>query len=177
MHRAIIIHERNGLDRFDMINERRRIESHLQTLAQNLSPEEQASSSPKRRAFILATAELYRLATLLYLQRVCSLVQDEVTRPTYVDQAFATLATLEVATSPWPIFILACESRTDNQRIQILRTLDRMDAARNIGNVLVLRSIIESFWTQCDLRADVASGNPLKWWEMVNYETAMPWFI
>lgn len=82
-----------------------------------------------------------------------------------------------MATSPWPLFILACESQTDGQRIQILRTLDRMDSSRNIGNVLVLRSIIESFWTQCDLRADLPTSNPLKWWEMVNYETAMPWFI
>ena len=82
-----------------------------------------------------------------------------------------------MATSPWPLFILACESQTDRQRIQILRTLDRMDSSRNIGNVLVLRSIIESFWTQCDLRADLPTSNPLKWWEMVNYETAMPWFI
>lgn len=160
-----------------MMNKRKCIKNHLETLTQNLPSEEQASSLPQRTALTLATAELYRLATLLYLQRVCSLPQDEVTRPTHIDQAFSTLRNLEVATSPWPLFVLACESQTDCHRIQILRTLDRMDATRNIGNVLVLRSLIESFWTQCDLRADVTSGNPLKWWEMVNYKTAMPFFI
>jgi hypothetical protein len=84
---------------------------------------------------------------------------------------------MEVCTSPWPLFILACETTTDADRIKILRVLDRMDNSRTIGNVFVLRSIIEAFWKQKDLQEDVRKPKHVDWRHLVNLDTASPWFI
>lgn len=175
--RASTIHSRADPSPTKLIKQRTVVDNKLQILAQNLDPEQEPATTSFRKTFIHATAELYRLAALLYLQRVCPLSTDERTREIYLDQAFHTLEVLDVATCPWPLFIFACESQSDDQRIQILRTVDRMDQARGLGNIFTLRSIIEGFWTQCDLRADSSSASQIKWWEMVNCDTAMPWFI
>lgn len=160
-----------------LMDDRTDLDRRLQSLTQTLNTEEEAHEPPIRRSRILATAELYRLAALLYLQRVCPRQSDDELRPAYLEQAFAVLGALEVATSPWPLFILACESAADEQRLVVLRTLDRMDDVRKIGNVHVMRTIIEAFWKQFDFRADAAPGAQMRWWDMVNCDTAVPWFI
>jgi hypothetical protein len=52
-----------------------------------------------------------------------------------------------------------------------------MDKERHIGNVLVLRGIIETFWKQRDLQADSGRLSNVKWWDVVDLNTAAPWFI
>lgn len=160
-----------------LTSDRAILEERLQGLHQRLTPEEENIEAPIRKSQILATAELYRLTTLLYLQRVSPLDGDKDTRATYIEQAFHVLAGLEVATSPWPVFVLACESQTDEHRILMLQTLDRMDNVRGIGNVHVLRGIVETFWKQHDLSMNIGSSRQVKWWEMANCDKAVPWFI
>ncbi|KAI7771177.1 hypothetical protein LZL87_013463 [Fusarium oxysporum] len=121
----------------------------LFNLRQLLAPLECSDSLRSHR--ILAIAELYRLATLLYLQRVHPIAEDDFTRPVYVQQALGVLKNLGVATSPWPVFVIACEV-DEQDRVSILHTLDRMDSVRSIGNIKVLRDVIESIWKQQDLR-------------------------
>jgi hypothetical protein len=159
-----------------LVGQRQTLETRLQNLAQRLPPAEE-SATPHR---ILATAEWYRLSALLYLLRVVPVPgqADDAVRAACVDQSLEVLTALDLATSPWPLFILACEINTggssdDECRICILNTLDRMDNERNVGNVLVLRELIRTFWTQCDLR----SAPPFKWWELLKSGTTMPWFI
>ncbi|KAF9877266.1 O-methyltransferase [Colletotrichum karsti] len=122
----------------DPLDQRVILEQKLQKASQWLSPDEFASSTEVEIKCALATAELYRLATLLYLQRVVPAEGDDTRRITYLQQAFAALAEVRVATSPWPVFVVACESRTDEERIHILEILDRMDRLRNVGNFIAL---------------------------------------
>jgi hypothetical protein len=117
------------------------------------------------------------LAAVIYLQRVCPQHDDEASRAGILDLGLWTLGQLEVATSPWPLFVLAVECRSDEQRMQIMRTLDKMESQRNIGNVLVMRGMIESFWTQVDLQAAQPTAIQLKWWDMLNGNKPVPWFI
>ncbi|KAI0012577.1 fungal-specific transcription factor domain-containing protein [Xylariaceae sp. FL0662B] len=154
-----------------------RIESRVATLTQRLDPQHATHLPPHERTRVLATAELYRIAAFLYLQRTGEYTQTQELRSMYLDQAFRTLNSLEVCTSPWPLFVIACETETDQQRIMILQTLDRMDDARRIGNIFVLRNIIESFWKQQDLQADNGRVSNLKWWDVIDLNTAAPWFI
>lgn len=116
---------------------------------------------------------------LYYLRAVCSTVDGGTNQDTRLAGAlaFKVLAGLAICTSPWPLFVVACESQTDKQRIEILRTLDRMDEGRKIGIVFVMWSMIESYWKQQDPHADDDRSKALRWWELINLDTAAPWFI
>ncbi|KAI0601329.1 fungal-specific transcription factor domain-containing protein [Biscogniauxia sp. FL1348] len=154
------------------------VEKRITTLVQRLHPLDANCLPQHERTRILVTAELYRLAAFLYLQRTCNnSVQVQEIRSIYLEQAFQILGRLEVCTSPWPLFVIACETETDKQRIEILQALDQMDERRHIGNVFVLRNIIESFWKQQDLQADNGRAANLKWWDTIDLHIAAPWFI
>lgn len=122
------------------------------------------------------TAELYRLASLLYLQRAVPTFGDDLRRIDYSERALEALATLGVATSPWPVFITACETQTDEQRIRILEVLDHMAEFRNVGNVYVMRGIIETTWKQQDLRDTDNKSRGMQWWLCIDSSVLVPWF-
>ncbi|KAJ2979445.1 hypothetical protein NUW58_g7196 [Xylaria curta] len=153
------------------------LESKLALLTQRLDPMHEQHLSRHDRTRTLATAELYRIATFLYLHRVGSTENSQDIKSAYLQQALTVLGSLEVCTSPWPLFVIACETETDDQRIKILNILDRMDVERHIGNVFVLRHIIESFWKQQDLQADSGRAGTLKWWDTIDINLTAPWFI
>ncbi|EXK25001.1 hypothetical protein FOQG_10363 [Fusarium oxysporum f. sp. raphani 54005] len=157
----------------------RRIElgSQLRHLVQHLDPDEEKIATAPRRTQALATAELYRLAALLYLQRIYPIHEDDGSRITHLEEGFCALETLSVASSPWPVFILACESQTETQRITILRRLDDMESMRGIGNILVMRDIIEKVWKQNDLRQTTNPGEQFSWCQFVESGNAVPWFV
>ncbi|KAG5764572.1 hypothetical protein H9Q72_007340 [Fusarium xylarioides] len=148
--------------------------TRLHSLRQLLAPIECSDSLRSHR--ILAIAELYRLATLLYLQRVHPIAEDDFTRSIYVQQAMGVLSSLGVATSPWPVFIIACEV-DEQDRVSILHTLDRMDSVRSIGNIRVLRDVIEGIWKQQDLRSIGKAGQRVDWLQFVECDVPVPWFI
>jgi hypothetical protein len=152
------------------------LEQKLQSAWQQLSPDEAAVSTDAQIKTASATAELYRLASLLYLQRVVPATGDEVRRATYLRQAFAALGEVPVATGPWPVFIVACEARSDEERIYILETLDRMDKVRNVGNVRIMRTILETIWKQRDLQENTDTIEKKQWWLCAESGAAVPWF-
>lgn len=145
-------------------------------MSQRLSPDEAANSTPVQIKDTSATAELYRLAGLLYLQRVVPTAGDEGRRAAYLQQAFGALRTVRVATSPWPIFIIACEARTEEERAHIFDVLERMDEVRNVGNVRVMRSIIETIWKQQDLWDSSDKSEAMQWWLCTECSVPAPWF-
>jgi hypothetical protein len=126
---------------------------------------------------IMSTAEFYRIAALIYLLRVIPGSENTVRRSSYINLGFQVLRSLPICTSPWPLFVLACEAQSDEHRIEILHTLDQMDQNRKIGNVFVIRNIIETLWNQQDLQADVDNNSNFKWWEMAALGNNTPWFI
>jgi len=124
------------------------------------------------------TAELYRIATLLYLYAVCEDLADNMERDFRLNQALDILQKMAVCTSPWPLFIVAGEVTTDAQRIIILDVLGRMDKMRNIGNVLVVRRLIEAYWKQLDLvGCGEKSQRRPRIWQFLSIGSATPWFI
>lgn len=149
----------------------------LRNLVQHIGSEEDAFTTPPKRSRVLATAEIYRIAAILYLQRACPIDGDDSTRRSYVEDAFRALETLKVPSSPWPVFVVACESQSEEQRMIILQMLDRMDSTRNIGNILVLRDIIERFWKQNDLRGLACPSQQLNWSHFIRSDIPVPWFV
>lgn len=166
--------EKHVLD--NTFEQRVAVEQTLQSAWQQLSPDEVAISTDAQIKAASATAELYRLASLLYLQRVVPDTGDEVRRATYLRQAFAALGDVPVATGPWPVFVFACEARTDEERTYILETLDRMDKVRNVGNVRVMRTILETIWKQRDLQESSDTIETKQWWLCAERSVAVPWF-
>ncbi|KAI1823435.1 fungal-specific transcription factor domain-containing protein [Xylaria intraflava] len=158
-------------------NEYKILASRLESLTQRLDPRVAEHLSQHDRVRTLATAELYRIATFLYLLRVFSPETPPDPKPVYLKEALRILANLKLCTSPWPLFVIACETENDDQRISILQALDLMDQERHIGNVFVLRHIIESFWKQQDLQADSGRASNLKWWDTIDANLTVPWFI
>ncbi|KAH8691551.1 fungal-specific transcription factor domain-containing protein [Talaromyces proteolyticus] len=163
------------------------LERRLVSLTQCVDPIDSPPSQnvgAEERPKVLLTAELYRIAALLYHHRVHAYYLDRCKeRNFYLKQAFQILCQLPICTSPWPLFVIASEAESDDQRLVILRILDRMDEARKIGNIFVLRDIIQSLWKQQDLAADCkTSGNQPGWsnsWDLLFLDSkmAVPWFI
>ncbi|KAH8671316.1 fungal-specific transcription factor domain-containing protein [Xylariales sp. PMI_506] len=153
------------------------MEARLRTLEQRLEPLSATQLPQHEQAMVRATAELYRIAAYLYLQRTSNSTQANEIRAVNLQEAFRMLRSLSVCTSPWPLFIIACESETDEQRIEILEALDKMVDVRHIGNIYVLRDIIESIWNQQDLQADNGRSTNVKWWNVIDMDITVPWFI
>lgn len=149
----------------------------VKSLQQHLSSNHQEIESSAESQAVL-TAELYRLATLLYLYAVCPDLVDSMERGHWLHQALDVLQKITACTSPWPLFIVAGEVTTDLQRVLILDVLEEMDESRNIGNTFMVRRLIEAYWKQLDLRG--YEGKSLKRpriWDSFNTGAACPWFI
>ncbi|KAH7140025.1 fungal-specific transcription factor domain-containing protein [Dactylonectria estremocensis] len=152
------------------------LEKRLQNLTQRLDPDEEEAANTIECARIVATANFYRLAALLYLQRVFPIEGDQARRNRYLNEARVASESLHVVTSPWPMFVVACESRTEDQRLAVLTMLDEMQRRRSIGNIRVMRNVIETIWKQCDLRSEFDHEQQLEWCRFVDSDVMVPWF-
>lgn len=157
----------------------KKLESQLLLISQHaeIIEDYRSEAAERQKVKILNTAEFYRVAALIYLLRIDAESRTIGRISIYIQQAFRILEALPICTSPWPLFVLACEVETDRQRIAILHALDRMDQDRKIGNVFVLRNIIESLWKRRDLLADTGSRSVFQWWNPAMWNTTTPWFI
>lgn len=123
------------------------------------------------------TAELYRLGALIYLHSVLSIPSDSDIIKDLVSKALAIFGKNGICTSPWPLFITACEVVSDEQRIQILDVLDDMQSERRIGNLEIVRGIIETVWKQMDLAEGNCSSKRIDWRKLVDMRKRVPSFI
>jgi hypothetical protein len=99
--------------------------------------------------------EVYQIATQIYLLRASqSAWESSAGLDDLVSKAFALHVASCSCTHFFPLFIVACEARTDERRAAVLSLIARAQAdvkARNIG---WLRHVIQSVWVQQDLHAD-----------------------
>ena len=100
--------------------------------------------------------ELYRLAALLYLNRAALKYSGhELKHRRLVEEALLLLGDLQVHQASWPLFIIACEAKTDAQRKEVLRlfpeTAPRLYVKSSIDG---LRHMVQTCWNQDDLHAD-----------------------
>lgn len=101
---------------------------------------------------VLDTAELYRIAALIFLERACrrkSRRSSEVEH--LVEAGLAILQRLKVCAVMWPLFIIACEAETDEQRTIVLATFETSTKFRKAGNIPCVQGLAEAVWKQDDL--------------------------
>jgi hypothetical protein len=127
------------------------IESQLQSLKQTFQVQDVKDIFP-RKDMVESIAELYRLAALIYLERVArggskfSPIAEKL-----ADDAFSILSNLDWCERPWPLFIIACEAQTDQRRTLILDLMNKTKEVRNYGNLEPTKFLIQSAWIQDDL--------------------------
>lgn len=157
------------------------IQTRLENLTQSPLVVPDADSGTLDSTRITNTAELYRLASLIYLHTtILPLPRSSTQLQSLVFQSLALLETFEVCTSPWPLFVTAIEVNNDLDRVRVLRVLEIMRRVRRIGNVDVLQKVVEVVWKQVDLRADVngvGHETRMNWRDFFNLEDRLPSFI
>lgn len=158
------------------------LQSRLENLSQNIviKPEQQSHSWPHSidETRIRDTADFYYLAALIYFRRqILHLPPHNQAIQSPVESALVLIREMKVCTSPWPLFVVACEVQTDEQRLQILQTLQRMEEQRRIGNIGVTRMIVEALWKQRDLSMNDVARTAMDWRAIVDVEEMTPSFI
>ena len=136
---------------FDFAQVSKHLEQRLRSLPQLFVPHGRLSHLSQENA-IIKTAELYRLASLIYFQRaVRRISQDSSEVRALLQNALIILEDLEVCSAPWPMFIIACEVRESFERTSILKVLESSEKFRKAGNLVWLRNMILAMWKQDDL--------------------------
>jgi hypothetical protein len=145
----------------------------LQDMEQRPVIEKDSISGAPDSERIYKTAELYRIAAEIYLLRsVLGLSSGSAEVKAHVTSSLRIINDLGTCTSPWPIFVVACEAIVDEQKIELLDALDRMQKERRIGNVEIMRGIIETLWK----RRDVSDWDG-DWRELFHANGRLPSFI
>lgn len=108
---------------------------------------------PDKRA---ATAELHRIAMLIYLARssnVPSRLPEKLTH--LMDRGMAILTGLEYCDLPFPILMIGLEARDDEERLAVLELIERTQLRPFSGHRLgCVGSFLHGIWSQADLHVD-----------------------
>ena len=96
--------------------------------------------------------KLYQLAMLLYLNRSSEgLIDQPIRTRQQIDQAFAILPQLSFCKQQFPVYIIGCESRTDEQRAEILDVILRTEKLSSSRSFNHCKRLLQASWAQDDL--------------------------
>ncbi|KAI2618208.1 fungal-specific transcription factor domain-containing protein [Hypoxylon sp. NC1633] len=123
------------------------------------------------------TVELYQLALLVYLHRVSGNMLDQHNRTQQrIDKAFAMFSQLSSCERQFPVFILGCEARTDDQRAVILELISRTEKNISSRSLLYVKLLLQGIWAQDDL-----AERELHYWDklscMISCCSIVPTFV
>jgi hypothetical protein len=91
--------------------------------------------------------------------------------------AFSIIKRLEYCESVWPLFIIGCEARSDEQRLLIHETFSKALKRRDTDNIRSIRKMIEASWIQDDLCEDEETDYQLKIDALMSANTVLPIFM
>ncbi|EHK50778.1 hypothetical protein TRIATDRAFT_183282, partial [Trichoderma atroviride IMI 206040] len=101
------------------------------------------------------TAELYHLATLVYLfsgsASSCTLYHQ---LDGLIDRGFYLIRKLSTCERSFPLLILGSEARNDEERMLLLELIHKTGAKHNDSNLMRIKAGLEMVWSQRDLEAD-----------------------
>ncbi|KAK7209932.1 hypothetical protein V2G26_017110 [Clonostachys chloroleuca] len=99
--------------------------------------------------------KLYKLSTLIYVIRAGQTTWEATTRlDNLVNRAFQVPIGQPGCYHFFPLFIVACEARTDEQRAAVLDLIARTERNSFMRSMKMLKAGIEAIWVQRDLHAD-----------------------
>ena len=99
--------------------------------------------------------DLYKLAMRIFLIRTsCNAWQLPSELKPLIDQALMIPARSPMCAHFFPLFIVACEAATDEQRAAVLGLIDRSENGPRARSMEQLRKGVLAVWVQQDLHAD-----------------------
>ena len=142
----------------------RGLESRLDSLVQlprvawaHAADEEEYQQQQHNAAREQQIAELYRLASRIYLARVArGAARGDAAVVALVDRALAVLRAARPCGRPWPLFVVALEARTEDERGIVRDALAASMARMPPGNLQLVRSMVHAAWVRLDLAGDGA---------------------
>lgn len=122
--------------------------------------------------------ELFRLATLVYLERASRNFSGQSTKlDQWTADAFTILTKLNVCQYPFPLFIFGCEARTDSHRMAIIDLIAKTEEHLHVRNVQEVRELIQSMWVQEDLEVNGEVGFIRKLNLVLSSSDVVPGFV
>lgn len=98
------------------------------------------------------TAELYRIASLIYLYRVARrLPSDSLALSHLVEDAMSIFEKTGTSDCTWPLFVIGCEAKLDCHRAIMIDTFQATEERRQFANIQWIRQMVEAAWKQDDL--------------------------
>lgn len=123
-------------------------------------------------------SSLHSLATLLWMNRsAMGYYGDEPSHQILVAKGLEVISLLGVCDLLWPLFIIACEARLDEQRALIMDTIRRTSQHSGDGHLNLIKSLIEAAWVYDDLDTDRTLNYDAKLSSIVQAGSWMPPFI
>ncbi|KAI0879962.1 fungal-specific transcription factor domain-containing protein [Annulohypoxylon maeteangense] len=109
--------------------------------------------------------ELYQLAMLVYLNRASENLLSQTTKTQHqIDKAFSIFSQLDSCDRQFPIFILGCEARGDDQRAIILDLITKTEKKASSRSFNYVKILLQAIWAQDDL----ANGH-INYCDKLNY--------
>ena len=113
------------------------------------------SNSTKSGANATLAEEIWQTAIRVYLARASQSQWEPFTKlDSEINEEFAKNIRVCSCDHFFPMFILACEARTDERRAAIISLIDRTERSARARSLEELRAVIQSIWVQQDLHAD-----------------------
>ena len=128
------------------------LKQRLQHLCQSLVPYGATFPTAGDESKALDTAELYRIAAMIFLERACRRMPRRDPQTEHlVEMGLKLLESLQGYAATWPLFIVACEAETDEHRNIALESFEASAKARKAGNISWVQGLAEAVWKQDDL--------------------------
>ena len=121
--------------------------------------------------------QLYQLAILLFLNRNFEALIDQPMRTQqHIDKAFAILPRLSSCKQQFPIYVIGCEARTDEQRAVVLDVISRTKESSS-RSLNYCKRILQAVWAQDDLADGTSIGYRDKLTVVISHCLIVPSFI
>ncbi|KAK2591164.1 hypothetical protein QQS21_011140 [Conoideocrella luteorostrata] len=112
--------------------------------------------------------KLYELAAAIYLSRVSEYVSGRVRDvQSLLDDAFELLRCIRTCELQFPLLILGCESKTDEQRAMMLELVQRTEQKSYYRSLDCLRRSLRALWVQEDLATEGDCADASKSWAWI----------
>ncbi|RYC57804.1 hypothetical protein CHU98_g8398 [Xylaria longipes] len=97
--------------------------------------------------------ELFTLALLVYLSRATSDLLPEIADKTeqHIEKAFSIFQTLEYCDRQFPLFMLGCEARNEEDRVVFLDLVSRTQGRSQAAPLVQVETLVKASWAQSDL--------------------------
>ncbi|CAI7584537.1 unnamed protein product [Penicillium glandicola] len=126
--------------------------SYLKILAWKIQSIPISDTTVHKYPGMATLVELFQLATLVYLNRVSkNIIESAAKTQQRIERAFIIFSELDSCERQFPLFILGCEARTDDERCAVLDLICRTEKRDSSRSLFLTKKLIEAIWAQDDL--------------------------